>query len=192
MEITLPYWKRLKDPQWKEKQKTIFDRDKNKCRKCGCEENLHVHHGYYKPQADPWDYEDNTLWTLCEDCHFKSHEILTRIHRTIGQMHPDDYELLVPHLPEAVYEVTHGMMTREEFYTHTHPYYEYDATINVNPEQSETNLMITIKKFKEEFRGVTVDLKKDSGELHGTIYIFGPDQEAIDDMEVWFSSKDIS
>lgn len=31
---------------------------------------LHVHHRVYsKQKANPWDYQDKVLITLCEDCH---------------------------------------------------------------------------------------------------------------------------
>lgn len=39
---------------------------------------LNIHHTYYVKGAKPWEYENDSLVTLCEDCHKKRHET-TRI-----------------------------------------------------------------------------------------------------------------
>lgn len=35
---------------------------------------LNVHHTYYTKGCKPWEYENDSLVTLCEDCHKKRHE----------------------------------------------------------------------------------------------------------------------
>ena len=35
---------------------------------------LNVHHTYYVKGHKPWEYENDALVTLCEDCHKKRHE----------------------------------------------------------------------------------------------------------------------
>ncbi len=35
---------------------------------------LHVHHLYYVKSKHPWEYADEALITLCNDCHLKTHE----------------------------------------------------------------------------------------------------------------------
>ena len=35
---------------------------------------LNIHHTYYIEGKKPWEYEDEALETLCEDCHKKRHE----------------------------------------------------------------------------------------------------------------------
>jgi hypothetical protein len=35
---------------------------------------LGCHHRYYLPGKEPWDYPDNALVTLCEDCHIRETE----------------------------------------------------------------------------------------------------------------------
>ena len=35
---------------------------------------LNVHHTYYTRGSKPWEYENDALVTLCEDCHKKRHE----------------------------------------------------------------------------------------------------------------------
>jgi len=60
-------------------------------------EKLHVHHNYYKPPdedgkwPDIWDYEDATLYTLCEDCHKKTTEITKLIKKMITYISPKHY-----------------------------------------------------------------------------------------------------
>jgi hypothetical protein len=64
------YSEKLKDPRWQRKRLEILKRDEFTCLSC-CdnEKTLHVHHSFYKKGADPWDYEDRHLVTLCEECH---------------------------------------------------------------------------------------------------------------------------
>jgi len=64
------YQRKLKDPRWQKKRLEVMQRDKWKCRACGDEEEtLNVHHRYYMPGYEPWEYEDSVLVTLCEPCH---------------------------------------------------------------------------------------------------------------------------
>ena len=44
---------------------------------------LNVHHKYYIKDKAPWEYEDDALITLCEDCHQKAHHSHIPIYREI-------------------------------------------------------------------------------------------------------------
>lgn len=68
------YDKALKSPQWKAKRKVILERDNYTCTKCGCKDNLHVHHTYYLSDKMPWEVPNSCLITLCRVCHKKEHE----------------------------------------------------------------------------------------------------------------------
>ena len=75
------YYELLKDDRWLDKREEILQRDNYKCISCknkGEEEEystmqlgeyLHVHHLIYKKGAAPWEYENDDLITLCDDCH---------------------------------------------------------------------------------------------------------------------------
>lgn len=64
------YAKKLKDPRWQKKRLEILQRDNFGCMKCFSDsKTLHVHHRLYNKGVDPWDYENEYLVTLCEDCH---------------------------------------------------------------------------------------------------------------------------
>lgn len=64
------YAEKFRDPRWQQKRLLIMERDNWACQICFDTENtLNVHHRYYEFGNDPWDYPDDALVTLCEDCH---------------------------------------------------------------------------------------------------------------------------
>lgn len=65
----------LKHPKWQKKRLEIMSRDGFKCKVCLDEDStLNVHHNHYQDGKKPWEYEDNTLSTLCEKCHKAIHK----------------------------------------------------------------------------------------------------------------------
>ena len=72
------YYKLLQDPKWKIKAQFIRKRDGHKCRHCGKKTpRLQVHHTIYIKGLMPWEYENETLISLCSTCHKKEHGIET-------------------------------------------------------------------------------------------------------------------
>jgi len=70
------YAEKLRNPKWQRKRLSIMKRDKFKCKKCGDEETmLNVHHKIYKKGADPWDYDNTELVTICEHCHVEIEDL---------------------------------------------------------------------------------------------------------------------
>ena len=67
----------LLDGRWQMKKNQILQRDDYACQLCGAKaeegKTLHVHHTYYDGR-NPWDYEDDSLITLCDECHKEVHE----------------------------------------------------------------------------------------------------------------------
>ncbi len=64
------YFEKLKDPRWQKIRLKILERDNWTCQNCGDKEStLNVHHRYYKPKLEPWEYPEESLITLCEECH---------------------------------------------------------------------------------------------------------------------------
>jgi hypothetical protein len=73
MAKTNNYSDKLKDPRWQKKRLEIFERDEFSCVCCGSENNsLQVHHKIYIKGKEPWEYDNEYLITLCEDCHEKT------------------------------------------------------------------------------------------------------------------------
>jgi hypothetical protein len=61
---------KLKDPRWQKKRLEIFTRDGWTCRRChSTVKTLTIHHRYYNYGIEPWEYPDDALITLCQDCH---------------------------------------------------------------------------------------------------------------------------
>lgn len=73
------YINQLKDGRWQRKRLEIMQRDGFKCKVCGSENALNVHHLYYQAGAKIWEYDDETLVTLCEICHNVIHKDLAKI-----------------------------------------------------------------------------------------------------------------
>lgn len=64
------YAEKLRDPRWQKRRLEVMERDKFTCRACRSKDKtLNVHHTHYRKGADPWDYDDNDLVTVCEECH---------------------------------------------------------------------------------------------------------------------------
>ena len=76
----ISYVEMLLTERWKHKREQILERDQCKCRNCGCNKNLQVHHRQYHRdpktglKREPWDYDNQYLVTLCEKCHDNGHQ----------------------------------------------------------------------------------------------------------------------
>ncbi len=69
------YLKKLKDPRWQKRRLKIFERDEWACQICfDTETTLKVHHRFYENDKEPWEYPEEALVTLCEECHREESE----------------------------------------------------------------------------------------------------------------------
>ena len=70
-------------PEWRAKRAEILQRDDFTCQFCGSTDkgSLQVHHRQYHYVARldsfrlPWDYPNECLITVCEQCHHKGHHL---------------------------------------------------------------------------------------------------------------------
>ncbi len=69
----MSYYDELQDKRWSVKRKKIMRRDGWQCTVCSSKKTLVVHHTYYREGLKPWEYPDDSLLTLCHDCHHKYH-----------------------------------------------------------------------------------------------------------------------
>lgn len=68
------YQRKLKDPRWDRLRKIILQRDNYTCLNCSNDNiKLNVHHTYYDTNLEPWEYDEDSLITLCENCHEEHH-----------------------------------------------------------------------------------------------------------------------
>lgn len=66
--------KQIKSPKWQKRRLEILNRDNFTCQSCGStDETLHVHHIKYNKDKMYWEYPDDLLITLCEECHSTEH-----------------------------------------------------------------------------------------------------------------------
>ena len=73
------YAELLRKLGWQKKRVEILERDKWTCRECGAaDKTLTVHHAYYIPGREPWNYPNESLRCLCEKCH-KAHAEMDRL-----------------------------------------------------------------------------------------------------------------
>ena len=90
------FFQKYKHPKWQAKRLSVLERDKFTCQQCrSAEKTLHVHHKIYRKSANPWDYADSDLITLCEDCHDAAGECAKALKEAIAQMHPSQVERLL-------------------------------------------------------------------------------------------------
>jgi hypothetical protein len=68
------YAEKLRDPRWQKKRLQIMDAARFECSCCGSKDKtLNVHHNYYEKGKNPWEYDDECLECLCENCHRERH-----------------------------------------------------------------------------------------------------------------------
>lgn len=68
----MTYYNQLRDPRWQKKKSEILIRDNYTCQNpkcCSTVKNLQVHHLDYISGTLAWEYPNDMLITLCEDCH---------------------------------------------------------------------------------------------------------------------------
>ena len=71
----MEYKEKLKDPRWQKKRLKIMERDDWQCQCCFDRiKPKIVHHKFYLKDKEPWEYNELSLITLCEDCHKSIHE----------------------------------------------------------------------------------------------------------------------
>jgi hypothetical protein len=75
----------FRDSRWQKLRLKIMERDEWTCQCCGVNESatLNVHHQQYECGKAPWEYEDETLITLCEGCHKKLHDAKNELNKAI-------------------------------------------------------------------------------------------------------------
>jgi hypothetical protein len=85
--IDMTYIEKLKSPKWQKKRLEILNRDKFTCQNC-CDKDsqLQIHHLYYEKNSDPWEQENKSLLTLCEDCHKQFTETNNKFKKVIGKI----------------------------------------------------------------------------------------------------------
>jgi len=65
----------------------IMERDGFACRKCAAKDKtLHVHHSFYTKGVEPWQYQEESLVTLCNECHSEVERVTDNCKWALGSM----------------------------------------------------------------------------------------------------------
>jgi 5-methylcytosine-specific restriction endonuclease McrA len=79
------YADKLKDPRWQRRRLQILQKSDFSCMKCDAEDQtLHVHHLIYEKGKEPWEYSDELLVPLCDQCHKEVAETQLNISRLLA------------------------------------------------------------------------------------------------------------
>jgi hypothetical protein len=85
------YADKLKDPRWQKKRLEVLEAAGWTCDQCQeAGKTLNVHHDYYLPGKEPWEYELDMLRALCNDCHTKEHADWRALHDLVTAGMPLD------------------------------------------------------------------------------------------------------
>lgn len=72
----MTYQEQLKRPEWQKKRLEVMERSNFECVICGSKEDqLHIHHPFYRRGAMIWQYSTDELQCLCHKCHKEAHAI---------------------------------------------------------------------------------------------------------------------
>lgn len=87
----MTYSEKLKDPRWQKKRLEILQAHNFTCDGCADhEKTLHVHHGYYQRDLQPWEYSNETLHVFCEECHLEREDSENGVRSTMASMTNDE------------------------------------------------------------------------------------------------------
>jgi hypothetical protein len=88
LEVSVSSYKdKLNDPRWKARRLEIIEKAGGACEDCGKKtHHLNVHHGFYEPGHNPWEYEDDVLMALCKRCHENRHEVMKGVLWNMAQI----------------------------------------------------------------------------------------------------------
>ena len=78
------YAQKLADPRWAAFTKEVRSSKGNACECCRQGGKvLQVHHLFYQPDREPWDYAMHEVALLCSSCHAQSHEHLAEFRQFV-------------------------------------------------------------------------------------------------------------
>jgi len=97
------YQDQLKDPRWIELRERIIEKARRICSICNSVDNtLQVHHLVYHDGLMAWEYEENELLCICDNCHEDYHKAVKWRQKQISEIHPG---ALLPGLKHDPYKM---------------------------------------------------------------------------------------
>lgn len=84
-EKRLTYFEQLKHPKWQRKRLEVLEIAGFECEDCGSnEKTLHVHHRQYFKGRMAWEYGNEELAVLCDECHEMAHSVDDRLKQILA------------------------------------------------------------------------------------------------------------
>jgi hypothetical protein len=91
------YSDKLKTWEWEEFRERQLELAEHMCWVCGTRDRLNVHHLTYH-SGEPWEYSDDQVRVLCEECHRAIHVVADDIWIESLRFQPHELELILKHL----------------------------------------------------------------------------------------------
>lgn len=90
------YREKLGQAEWKEFARSARERAGNACEICRRSDvQLQVHHAFYEPGRDPWEYAGEDVVVLCRGCHHETHVQLQKFRRFVfKKFNPASFRVL--------------------------------------------------------------------------------------------------
>jgi hypothetical protein len=83
----LTYSEQLKHPNWQRRRLERLNAVNFMCESCEeTQKTLHVHHHRYVKGRMAWEYDDDELSVLCEDCHAQEHDVRARFDAILSRL----------------------------------------------------------------------------------------------------------
>jgi hypothetical protein len=146
------YYELLKHPLWQKKRLEIMQRNGFSCEKCGSTEStLNVHHEYYKKGLNPWEYPDESLHCLCEDCHLKTHNYIDTINKILRTLSNQDLSLVLGYVSalNMCRECESVLIENDEMISGVADFYQLTAdevrSVQTNNTVSDIDLILLVR-----------------------------------------------
>jgi len=85
--MSLTYKEKLQSVFWQKKRLAVLEEARWRCRECGqSARQLQVHHVFYFPGRDPWDYPEHLLLCLCDSCHVRRQAVEMQLFSNVAEI----------------------------------------------------------------------------------------------------------
>lgn len=109
------YAQKLTHPEWQKRRLRIMERAGFRCEWCGVQDRtLHIHHGYYQRNFEPWEYLDEVMHCLCETCHREAEQLKRDAHIEIGRIPPKYLAPIIGKIMQYRLDIERRSKTKQE------------------------------------------------------------------------------
>jgi hypothetical protein len=194
-------------PEWKKKRREIIERAADECESCGRpfdfqypERRPNVHHGYYHPGKRLWEYDDETLWALCGECHKLIQPVLYEIWLRVATINPKHLRAAANAIHQATNEFKPrytdeqiarelAQIAKEEQEEYNLQYFDYSILLIESNELGPSLASRLMERVQRAFPGVEVNVEEAPGDPDCLSYVSGPDKEIREAIQRWVEDQ---